>query len=156
MLLQAGERQIRSAYAVIGVAHRPEGVRGPGVLYLTNQRLIFEAPASRGVVQDFLRGRDSHLVFDHTLHEIVNATVRRPRVGRPMLTVEVGGDRVEFDVLEPDEWLSAIAQAKRVFGPAAPAPTTVIERQVVKVRCRYCGSLADEVDGRCPYCGAAL
>lgn len=156
MLLSAGERQIRSAYAVIGSEHRPEGVRGPGVLYLTNQRLVFEAPASRGMVKDFLQGRDSRLVFDHTLHEIVNATVRRGRVGGPRLIVEVQNERVSFDVLEPDAWLSAIAQTKRVFASSEAHIAKVIERQVVKVRCRYCGSLGNEVEGRCPYCGAAL
>ena len=38
---------------------------------------------------------------------------------------------------------------------AAPASMThTIERQVVKVRCRYCGGLYDEVAPKCPSCGA--
>ena len=48
--------------------------------------------------------------------------------------------------------------------PPAPAPARVqaapqthtIEREVVKVRCRYCGNLGDERDGKCSRCGAAL
>lgn len=44
--------------------------------------------------------------------------------------------------------------------PAQPAPvatqTHTIEREVVKVRCRYCGNLGDERDGKCASCGAAL
>ncbi|MCL4446878.1 MAG: hypothetical protein M1556_02865 [Candidatus Thermoplasmatota archaeon] len=31
-----------------------------------------------------------------------------------------------------------------------------IERQVIKIRCRYCGTLVDEVIGTCPSCGAKL
>lgn len=155
MLLLPGERMVRSSYAVIAPEHRPEGIRGPGVLYLTTQRLVFEAPASRGVVRDMLRGRDSHLVFDRTLHEVTNATVRRGRVGRPMLVVQLVNGRPSFDVLQPEEWVAAIAQAKRAFAPPGAAHL-VVERQVVKIRCRYCGNLANEVDGRCPYCGAAL
>lgn len=156
MLLAPGERRIRSAYAVIGPEHRTGGVSGPGVLYLTNQRLVFEASASRGPVKDFLHGRETRLVFDHPLTGLVNVSVRRGRVGRPRLVVQGSNDHVAFDVLEPDEWVAAIAQARRVFAaPGADTPV-VIERQVVKIRCRYCGNLGNEVDGRCPYCGAAL
>ena len=156
MLLQPGERMIRSAYAVIAPEFRPVGVRGPGVLYLTSQRLAFEAPATRGRVSDFLRGRDAHLVFDRPLQEVVNASVRRGRIGRPWLVIQVPSGRPAFDVLEPEAWVSAIAQAKRVFAPSSGPSPTIIERQVVKIRCRYCGSLSNEVDGRCPNCGAAL
>lgn len=35
-----------------------------------------------------------------------------------------------------------------------PAPEThTIERQVIKIRCGYCGSLYDEVEPKCPSCG---
>lgn len=58
----------------------------------------------------------------------------------------------------------------RLKGATAPAfrsaassivqrPPTVIhtiERQVVKIRCRHCGSLVNEVEGKCPSCGAPL
>lgn len=47
--------------------------------------------------------------------------------------------------------------------PAIPPPLInpvvlqqTVERQVVKVRCRYCGSLADPTDVHCPSCGATL
>lgn len=156
MLLLPNERTIRSAYAVLGPEQRPDGVRGPGVLYLTSQRIVFEAPASSGVVRDFLRGRDTHLVLDHDLRTITNAFVRRGRIGHPWLVVQFPGGRASFDVLDPDAWVGAIAQAKRVFAPVEGGSTTLVERQVVKIRCRYCGSLANEVDGRCPYCGASL
>jgi hypothetical protein len=156
MLLLPGEHLVRSAYAVIEAEHRPEGVRGPGVLYLTNRRLVFEAPASRGLVRDFVQGRDTHLVFDRNLSEVQNVTVRRGRLGRPRLVVDAGNRRPSFDVLDPDAWVAAVAQARRSLPPPGDSPAMVVERQVVKVRCRYCGNLANEVEGRCPYCGAAL
>jgi hypothetical protein len=156
MLLHSGERVIRSAYAVIEPEHRPEGVRGPGVLYLTNYRVVFEAPASRGVVRDLVHGRESRVVFSSSLHELTDVTVRRGRLGKPRLVVQAGALRPAFDVLDPDAWVALIANARRTFPPPGSTPSVVIERQVVKVRCRYCGSLGNEVDGRCPYCGAAL
>lgn len=49
------------------------------------------------------------------------------------------------------------------INPAVPPPLInpvvlqqTVERQVVKVRCRYCGSLADPTDVHCPTCGATL
>lgn len=157
MLLQAGEHLLRSAYAVLGADHRPEGVRGPGVLYLTNLRILFEAPISAGLVRNLVRGRDTHRVVESPLSSVADVGVRRSRLGaKAWLVVELANSRPAFDVLEPEEWAAAIAQAKRALPAPGTGATTVIERQVVKVRCRYCGNLANEVDGRCPYCGAGL
>lgn len=36
--------------------------------------------------------------------------------------------------------------------PEEPARTIII-REIVKLRCPYCGGLYDEVKDRCPYCG---
>jgi hypothetical protein len=156
MLLAPGEQRIRSAYAVIDGDHRPDGVQAAGVLYLTNHRIAFEAPSTRGVVRDFLHGRDTRLVVDHPLAEILNASVRQGRIGRPWLVVQLRHGHPAFDVLDPESWVHAIGVAKSAFVAPAESPATVVERQVVKVRCRYCGSLAREADGRCPYCGAGL
>ena len=35
-------------------------------------------------------------------------------------------------------------------------PTTVVEREVVKIKCRYCGALNDETARACVSCGASL
>jgi len=35
--------------------------------------------------------------------------------------------------------------------PRMPSRVVII-REVVKIRCRYCGGLFDEVQDRCPYC----
>lgn len=156
MLLRSGEYLLRSAYAVIESGHRPGGVRGPGVLYLTNLRVVFEAPVSSGLVRDFVRGRETRLVFDGALHDLENVHVRRGRLTSPRLVVSAANIHPSFDVLDPDAWAGAIAQARRALPPPAIPVAAVIERQVVKVRCRFCGNLGNEVDGRCPTCGAAL
>lgn len=156
MLLRSGEHLLRSAYAVIESNHRPTGVRGPGVLYLTNLRILFEAPVSSGLVRDIVRGRETRLVFDGPLHDLEDVHVRQGRIASPRLVVTTPSARPSFDVLDPEGWVTAIAQARRALPPPGAAVTAVIERQVVKVRCRYCGNLGNEVDGRCPTCGAAL
>ena len=33
------------------------------------------------------------------------------------------------------------------------AERTIVIREIVKIRCPYCGGLYDEVKDRCPYCG---
>lgn len=43
-------------------------------------------------------------------------------------------------------------RTKSEQSPGAPNRVVII-REVVKIRCRYCGGLFDEVQDRCPYCG---
>ncbi|HYA58381.1 MAG TPA: hypothetical protein VEH57_08005 [Thermoplasmata archaeon] len=159
MLLNHGESLLQSAYAVLENTEPPSSAHGPGVLYLTTHRLVFESSVSSGRVRDFVRGREPRIVLEASLLSVRDARVRRGRLGKPRFVVDLGGSRPAFDVLDPDGWCSALAQAKRALPlptpPGAPA-TYTIERQVVKVRCRFCGSLGNEVDGRCPSCGAPL
>jgi hypothetical protein len=156
MLLHAGESRLRSAYAVLE-GDSPQHAQGPGVLYLTTQRLVFETAHPKGPMRRFVEGNESRTVLDAPLAMVRNVEVRRPRIGRERLVVELTVGRPAFDVLDPDAWVSAIALAKRSApAPGTPFPTHVIERQVVKIRCRYCGALGNEVDGRCPTCGAPL
>jgi hypothetical protein len=158
MLLHPGESKLRSSYAVIE-GYGPSAYQGPGVLYLTTHRLVFESTVSGGLVRSLVRGKETVTILDAPLPHVRNATIRRGRLGRPWLQLELTAGRPSFDVLDPDAWRVAIAAAKHSMpspGASGPIATHTIERQVVKVRCRYCGSLGNEVDGRCPTCGAAL
>jgi hypothetical protein len=158
MLVHSGESKLRSAYAVME-GYGPSAYHGPGVLYLTTQRLIFESSVSPGLVRGLVRGKETVTVLDAPLFHVRNVSVRRGRIGHDRLQVELTAGRPSFDVLDPDAWIAAIAVAKRSMPPpysGGPVILQTIERQVVKVRCRYCGSLGNEVDGRCPTCGAAL
>ena len=157
MLLGHGEVVLRSAYAVAASGEEANGApAGAGVLYLTNLRIVFESPASRGRLGRRKPG-ETVTQFEVSLHGLRNVSVRRVRLARPRLVLEVAHGRPSFDVLEPDAWTSTIAQAKRALPPpTGTGATLTIERQVVKVRCRFCGTLGNEVDGRCPSCGAPL
>jgi hypothetical protein len=154
MLLQHGESLLRSAFAVLKSGITPEAALGPGVLYLTNHRLVFES----GRIGRLGRRTPPATVVDAPLTEVKDLGVTRRRVGGPRLEVALPIGRPTFDVLEPQEWVAAIALAKRSSPPPGATVTerVTIERQVVKVRCRYCSTLGNEVDGRCPSCGAPL
>ena len=161
MLLGPGEGVLRSEYAVLLEGQGPgiEG-RSTGVLYLTNHRCLFETNVSRGVVRTLVHGRDALILLEAPLPTLKNVTVKRPRLGKPRIVIETPQARASFDVLDPEAWFHAVAEARRAlpspYAPAAPTVTHTIERQVVKVRCRFCGALGNEVDGRCTGCGAPL
>lgn len=159
MLLGPQEQVVRSAYAVLDKgSHDPERRRA-GVLYLTTERIVFEAPRSRGVVRDLVGGPDVDLLIDVPLEAVRNVTVRKGRWARPRLVLDVKGPRAALDVLEPEAWASAIADAHRRVGMlsgAGPSESAAVGAPVVKVRCRYCGGLVGEDDRRCPSCGGPL
>jgi hypothetical protein len=158
MLLGHGESLLRSAYAVADSGDGTDAPKGPGVLYVTTARIVFEAPVTRNRIVRRAAGETS-IQLDVSLHELRNVSVRRGRIARPRLVLELNQGRPSFDVLEPEAWAGTIAQAKRALPrPQEPGAGVVhtIERQVVKVRCRFCGALGNEVDGRCPSCGAPL
>jgi len=155
MLLGHEETVLRSAYAVASPGDGTDGPpTGPGVLYITNRRIVFEARSPRRLGRR--SSADTELQLEISLHDLRNVSVRRGRLARPRLLLETLRGRPSFDVLDPEAWVATVAQAKRSLPPPGGAPVHTIERQVVKVRCRYCGSLGNEVDGRCPTCGAPL
>jgi len=156
MLLGAHETVIRSAYAVLE-PRSPDRRRRPGVLYLTTERLVFEAPSSRGMVRDLVGGRDVEILVDDPLARLRNVSLRQGRWARARLVVETAEYRAVLDVLEPEAWTVAISDARKraeLASEARPGTTARVDRTVVKVRCRYCRGLGDEGADRCPSCGA--
>lgn len=159
MLLGARETVVRSAYAVLEAPGGSARRRRPGVLYLTTDRLVFEAPGSRGLVRDLVEGKDVEIVVDDPLLGLRNVSVRRGRWSRGRLVVDRGTARSVFDVLEPEAWVLAISDVRRAAELARDAPHLGMPetgRTVVKLRCRYCGSLGEERALRCPSCGASF
>ena len=159
MLLHSGEHLVRSAYAVLDGGGPAFPGRRPGVLYLTNRRLVFESRISRGFVRDLVSNRETEIVLDVPLEELRHLSIRPGRIRGPRLVLDLARGRPAFDLLEPGEWAGSIADARRAVpvrpGPDASGPG-IGERPVVKVRCRYCGNLGQESDRRCPFCGAPL
>jgi hypothetical protein len=151
VLLNAGESQVRREDVV---PYRWEETSGRGTLYLTTFRLILES-TSRGL----LPGGHVETVFDVPLREVGNVAVgvvlRRPRY----IVLEFPTGKLRLDVVDPGAWRDAVAKAKASLPhphAAGPTATHTIERHVVKIRCRHCGTLASELLSRCPSCGAAL
>ena len=159
MLLHPGEHIVRSAYAVLDRSGPAFPERRPGVLYLTNRRLVFESRVSRGLVRDLVSDRETEIVLDVPLEELRHLSIRPGRIRGPRLVIDLARGRPVFDLLEPEEWAGSVAEARRV-GPVRPGPDASGpgpgERPVVKVRCRYCGNLGHESERRCPFCGAPL
>ncbi|HUZ79929.1 MAG TPA: hypothetical protein VMV28_04870 [Thermoplasmata archaeon] len=135
---------------------------GDGTLALTNRRLRFARADKRGRVD----------AINIRLDQVTDAGVVRRALRAPQLVVHAAGaDRV-FIADSAPSWAKEILSVRSAPSAANPAstrdpatpltvliqqaPSQVIERQTVKVRCRYCGSLADESIGKCSSCGAKL
>lgn len=124
-----------------------------GAAYLTNFRLVFETVRSRGV----LRAPQEIVIVNCPLDYIVNASVGKALMGRPVLYVQARTGQGEFEFSDPARWQGEIAAVRAApRGGVPPVVERTIERQVVKVRCRNCGSLNPETDRVCEACKAPL
>jgi hypothetical protein len=151
MLLSGGESQVRREDVV---PYRWGDTTGRGTLYLTSFRLVLEsAPGS------LLRTGHTETVFDLPLRDVGNVSVGVVRGRARYIVLEFPTGKLRLDVVDPSKWFEAVAGAKASLASAhAPAPRTThtVEREVVKIRCRHCGTLSDERTSRCASCGAAL
>jgi len=153
--LAAGERQIDQVIAY-GVGRR-------GILYLTDRRLIFEW--SEGLVSK------RYLQLGLALSDIqaVNATHAAFRGSALVITAKDAnnGFRANQITLElamaPELWVTKINNLLvRAMPPVAQSSpvaqtTVIVEKEVVRTPCRYCGCLVDAFrSDKCPNCGAPL
>lgn len=148
----------------------PTGIKGEtGTLILTNKRIVLET--MREQKMGFLKKQNMSVVINQVpIANMVDVGVKPKLLGKSRIFwVSYVGGHVEYTVEDPAKWQSHLLQAKTgAAGMSSPrslvvnvsgggqqvAQTHTIERQVVKVRCRYCGSLYDEIAGKCPSCGA--
>jgi RNA polymerase subunit RPABC4/transcription elongation factor Spt4 len=147
--LASGERQIDQVVA--------SGLGRNGTLYLTDRRLIFEW--SEGIVT-----KRYHQVAV-SLADIQTVNAAHPRLGGGELVVTTrdatngfGTNRVTIRIaMSPETWMGKI-NSMLATKPSQPVqPTIILEREVVKTPCRYCGVLVDAFrNEKCPNCGAAL
>ena len=154
MLLRSDERIVRSAFAVLAREFCPKGFRGPGTLYLTSQRVVFEGPVSPKFRGGVVPGERSARVVDRPLREIDNASVRSEPSDRLWLDVQFPDGRAILVVLEPEAWTRAILQAKRVFATPGSFVVPLAGRPAVRLRCRACGNIVNDPNAPCPTCGA--
>ena len=144
-------------------AGRAKFNRTNGILYLTDRRLFFEY--EQGLVT-----KRTYVSMDMPLSDIQNVMTEMPRFGiGPMSKLVIGTkrgsqgfgmNRIEINTdTTPDLWVSKINEvvsaAHGSEQATSVATNTVIEREVIKIPCKYCGNLIDPVrDDRCPRCGA--
>jgi hypothetical protein len=151
VLLSSGESQVRREDVV---PYRWEETFGRGTVYLTTYRLVVETTPG-----GFLQTGHAETLLDLPLRDVGNVSVglvlRRARY----IVLEFPAGRLRLDVVDPAAWREALSKTKA----AAPHPqamrtsgTHTIERHVVKIRCRHCGTLSNELLSKCPSCGAAL
>ena len=140
-------------------AGRAKYNRTSGTLYLTDRRLIFEYE------QGFVTKR-TYVSMDVPLSDIQNATTEMPRFGiGPMNKLVIatkrgsqgfGMNRIELSTdTSPDLWVQKISEASSMTNTPEQTANMIVEREVVKIPCKYCGNLIDPArDDRCPRCGA--
>ncbi|MCI4329118.1 MAG: hypothetical protein L3K01_00845 [Thermoplasmata archaeon] len=150
MLLNSGETIVRREDVV---PYRWGDTTGRGTVYLTSARIVIESPQ-----HGFLQSGHTETVLDLPLRDVGNVAVglvlRRARY----IVIELASGSLRLDVVDPPKWREAVSAARAsVPPPHARGPVThTIERHIVKVRCRHCGTLSDEMLSKCASCGAAL
>jgi hypothetical protein len=152
MLLSEGETGVLREHVV---PYRWGEQSGRVTVHLTTLRVVLERPPRGGLLTSTVAATVLDLPLRHVSNASVGTVLRRVRY----LSLETSVGEVRLDVVDPAKWLSAVAAARAgVRHPTAPPPTAThtIERHVVKVRCRHCGTLSDERHTRCASCGAAL
>ena len=139
---------------------------------ITNQRVILRHPHAMGLKKDYT---------DYNYQDVTNVVLDKGFTRSTLrLVLRLGGEPLALENLPNSDAQRAYGlirenlskyQAPFVQGvtgapgfqqapPAPPPPTggqaTVIEREIVKIKCRYCGALNDETAKACVSCGASL
>lgn len=139
---------------------------------ITNERVILRHPHAMGLKKDYT---------DYNYQDIVNVVMDKGFTRSTLkLTLRMGGDPLALESIPNSDAERAyglirenLSRFQAPFTPNAANPrpyqqptppqatpgggtTTVIEREVVKIKCRYCGALNDETAKACVSCGATL
>ncbi|MDG7007743.1 MAG: PH domain-containing protein [Nitrososphaerota archaeon] len=137
---------------------------------ITNQRIILRHPHAMGLKKDYT---------DYNYQDVANVVLDKGFTRSTLkLVLRFGGEPLVLQDLPNSDAERAYALVRDDLGryqapftqsapytasyqgpPVQAPPTgggTIVEREVVKVRCRYCGTLNDETAKACVSCGAAL
>jgi hypothetical protein len=139
---------------------------------ITNERVILRHPHAMGLKKDYT---------DYNYQDIANVVLDKGFTRSTLrLTLRFGGEPLALEDLPNSDAQRAYGLIRENLGryqapfaqgvmsappyqqaPSAQAPpaggaSTVIEREVVKIKCRYCGALNDETAKACASCGASL
>ena len=146
--LAEGERQIDKVVASYSGTS--------GTVYLTDRRLLFEY--SEGTI---------HKKFHQlgvSLNDISNVNANHSRFGVKQLVFNAKNSNNGFLTNQiilniaaiPEQWLGKINNL--LASQSSTRPTAVVvEREVVKIPCKYCGNLIDAFrNNTCDKCGAPI
>jgi len=139
---------------------------------ITNQRVIFRHPHAMGLKKDYT---------DYGYQDVTNVVMQKGltrstlrlvlrRGGEPLALENIPNSDAEkaYGIIRDNlgRFLNPVPlnmgtgpsgqQSPPQTSPPPSGQTTVIEREVVKIKCRYCGALNDEEAKACTSCGATL
>lgn len=130
-----------------------------GTLTLTSKRLVFES-------QSGVFSKNTFVNADFPLTTVENVTTEGRLTKKVVFVLKHGNIplRYEFAVSDPELWrnkaLDTIGQGSEAASSASGTPVMkekeVIIKEIVKIPCRYCGTLIVNTDTYCSSCGAAL
>jgi len=128
---------------------------------LTNERIILRHPHAMGLKKDYA---------DFSYTDIANVLLEKGILRSTVkCMLRFGGDPLALQDLPNHEaekaygiirenlvrYQTPLSYGQGVSGPGVIAPTSIITREVVKVRCKSCNGLMDEAATRCPVFGAS-
>jgi hypothetical protein len=141
-------------------------------ILITNERIILRHPHAMGLKKDYT---------DYNYQDVSNVVLEKGLLRSTVkLLLRYGGDPLALENLQNADAQTAYGlirenlarfqspptqnrtniPAYQQFPPAqdssATGAPTVIEREVVKIKCRYCGTLNDSTSTACSSCGAVL
>jgi len=137
-------------------------------IVITNERVILRHPHALGLRKDYT---------DYSYNDVANVKLDKGILRSTIsCTLRFGGEPLLLDGLPNKEAQSAyglirqnmvahqsptsVSGASLVAGTAGQSPppgtSVIVEKEVVKVRCKYCGTLNDEESKACSSCGASI
>lgn len=130
-----------------------------GSFYLTTKRVTFDY-AQRGI---FFKGQYTALDLPLERISTLSVTGAGPFKKLAINTVRdnqsIGIPRHEFNVDNPEKWMTEIEVARRTQKESMFTIQKEIKettREIVKIRCSYCGMLVDQHLSRCPNCNSLV
>lgn len=127
-----------------------------GTLYLTNKKISFEYE-KRGIV---FKGKYS--AVNLPLQRISEISVigfgpfKKLAINTVRNQSSFGVPRYEFNINDPQTWKREIEVARRTQVAVPQREVKEIIKEVVKIKCQYCGMLVEYTLSECPNCGGMV
>ena len=130
-----------------------------GTLYLTNKRLLFDYN-QRGIIF-----KGNYTSLDLPLERISNLSVvgygpfKKLSINLVRDNQSFGVLRHEFKINEPEKWMTEIEVARRSKKDSFLTIQKEIKettREIIKIKCEYCGMLVENHLARCPNCNGII